>query len=194
MLQKKDPSILNNLALLVALATTAPPIAASLTGTPVLGQAVSPAPTFSLPTTVPKGATIRIDGSSSMAAVNQALKQRFETQFPGTAVTTNARRNNPPPLKALIDGQVDIVGIGRSLTAEEKAQGLVAVPVGREKIAIVVSPENPFSKSLTIQQFAKIFGEKSPTGQRWGCSGGNSSHRSHRDQRYSSSLSQLPGL
>ncbi|NJR51782.1 MAG: phosphate ABC transporter substrate-binding protein [Leptolyngbyaceae cyanobacterium CSU_1_3] len=156
MLQKKDPSILNNLALLVALATTAPPIAASLTGTPVLGQAVSPAPTFSLPTTVPKGATIRIDGSSSMAAVNQALKQRFETQFPGTAVTTNAA-GIPAALKALIDGQVDIVGIGRSLTAEEKAQGLVAVPVGREKIAIVVSPENPFSKSLTIQQFAKIF-------------------------------------
>ncbi|KAM3092151.1 DUF4912 domain-containing protein [Phormidesmis sp. 146-12] len=153
MLQKKDSSILK-WALLAALVTTAPPIAATIA--PVVAQTASPSPTFSLPTTVPKGTTVRIDGSSSMAAVNQALKQRFETQFSGTAVNVGYA-GTPAALKALTDGKVDLVGIGRSLTAEEKAQGLVSVPVGREKIAIVVSTENPFNKSLTIHQYAKIF-------------------------------------
>ncbi|MGV0027407.1 DUF4912 domain-containing protein [Phormidesmis priestleyi] len=153
MLQKKDPSILN-WALMVALATIAPPIAVTIA--PVLAQTASPSPTFSLPTTVPKGSTVRIDGSSSMAAVNQTLKQRFETQFPGTAVNTGYG-GTPTALKALADGKVDLVAIGRPLTADEKAQGLVAVPVGREKIAIVVSSDNSFNKSLTIQQYAKIF-------------------------------------
>jgi ABC-type phosphate transport system substrate-binding protein len=153
MLQKKDPSLLN-WALMAALVTAASPIAATIA--PVVAQTASPSPTFSLPTTVPKGTTVRIDGSSSMAAVNQTLRQRFETQFPGTAINVGYA-GTPAALKALADGKVDLVGIGRSLTAEEKAQGLVAVPVGREKIAIVVSQNNPFNKSLTIQQYAKIF-------------------------------------
>jgi ABC-type phosphate transport system substrate-binding protein len=153
MLQKKDPSILN-WSLIVALATTAPPIAVTIA--PVLAQTASPSPTFSLPTTVSKGTTVQIDGSSSMAAVNQTLKQRFETRFPGTAINVGYG-GTPTALKALVDGKVDLVAIGRSLTADEKAQGLVAVPVGREKIAIVVGSDNPFKKSLTIRQYAKIF-------------------------------------
>ncbi|MEL6856545.1 MAG: substrate-binding domain-containing protein, partial [Cyanobacteria bacterium J06607_13] len=45
----------------------------------------------------------------------------------------------------------------RIIAAEEKAQGLIEVPVRREKIAIIVGSDNPFAQSITGSQFAQIF-------------------------------------
>ncbi|MBW4542595.1 MAG: extracellular solute-binding protein [Myxacorys chilensis ATA2-1-KO14] len=111
---------------------------------------------FKLPGSVPKGTNVRIDGSSSMVAVNRVLEQRFEKQYPGTKVTA-ASAGAPQGLQALVNGKVDLAAIGRPLTAAEKAKGLAAVQIGRDKIAIVVSPNNPFTKSLNSSQFAKMF-------------------------------------
>lgn len=52
---------------------------------------------------------------------------------------------------------VSLTGLGRSLTPSEIANGFEQVPVTREKIAIIVAADNPFQKSLTIQQVAQIF-------------------------------------
>lgn len=114
------------------------------------------APTFKLPASVAEGTNIRIDGSTSMAAVNQVLKQRFEQQFKGTQVKV-ATNGVPAGIQAVLDGQADLAAIGRPLNEQEKAQGLTAVPVGRDKIAILVGANNPFAKSITIEQFAKMF-------------------------------------
>ena len=168
MLEKKDNSII--MALLAAIVAASQPFAIS--APIVLAQAAASSPTaFPLPTAVPTGTTVRIDGSSSMAFVNQALKQRFETQFPGTSITVGYG-GTPTALQAVLDGKADIAAIGRVLTPQEKAQGLVAVPLSREKIAIVVGSNNPFNGSITDQQFAKIFrGEITDWSQIGGSSG-----------------------
>jgi phosphate transport system substrate-binding protein len=111
--------------------------------------------TFTLPTRVDEGTTLKIDGSSSVATINSALEQQFENKFKGTQVDV-AATGSDAALAALLEDKVDLVGLGRSLTAEEKAEGLVEVPLSRHKIAIIVSPENSFSQDLTIDQFAKI--------------------------------------
>ncbi|MEH2362262.1 DUF4912 domain-containing protein [Nostoc sp.] len=152
--EKKDTSIVR-LVLWVALATT--PIAATLVGsTPMLAQSKPEAPSFSLPQTVQNGTTVRIDGSSSLAAINQSLKESFEKQFSGTKVEI-AANGTGTALKDLLDGKIDIAAIGRGLTPAEKAQGLEQVRLRREKIAIVVGADNPFKGSLTSRQFARIF-------------------------------------
>ncbi|MHC5938324.1 DUF4912 domain-containing protein [Nostoc sp.] len=152
--EKKDTSIVR-LVLWVALATT--PIAATLVGsTPMLAQSKPEAPSFSLPQTVQNGTTVRIDGSSSLAAINQSLKESFEKQFFGTKVEI-AANGTGTALKDLLDGKIDIAAIGRGLTPAEKAQGLEQVRLRREKIAIVVGADNPFKQSLTSRQFARIF-------------------------------------
>ncbi len=145
-------SSIGSLALLLSLGATSQPIAASLSINPVWAQSVN----FSLPSSVPQGTTIQINGSTSMASINQSLKQRFEQQYPGTKVNI-ANGGTSDGIQALLDGKADLAAIGRPLTAQEKAQGLVAVPVARDKIAIVVGTKNPLSKSLDINQFAKIF-------------------------------------
>ncbi|MBD2038725.1 DUF4912 domain-containing protein [Leptolyngbya sp. FACHB-321] len=136
-------------------ATAARPLAGMLMINPILGQTASTI-AFPLPTNVPVGTSIRIGGSSGMGTINQALKQRFEQRFVGTKVELNTQGTGPA-IKDLMDNNADLAAIGRTLMPQEKAQGLVAVPVSRHKIAIIVGAENPFKGGLTFEQFAKIF-------------------------------------
>jgi phosphate transport system substrate-binding protein len=153
MLQKKDAPVVA-IALLLAL-TNAPKTSAASWNFLSVGTSTNLA-TFPLPTNVPDGTAVKIAGSSSMAAISQALKQGFEGKFPGSAIASETTDANTA-IKQLLDGQVDLAAISRPLTADEKAAGLVDVPVSRDKIAVVVSPQNPYAGELTHDQFAKIF-------------------------------------
>ena len=119
----------------------------------ILAQAATPPV---LPDALPKNSKLTIDGSGSLTAVNQVLKEKFSAKYANTPVTFSTN-GSAAGLKALVDGKVDLAAIGRRLTDAEKAQGLVEILIKREKIAMLVSEANPFTGSLTIQQFAKIF-------------------------------------
>jgi len=121
-----------------------------------LAQAPENAPVFQLPSSLPSGTSVKVDGSGSMTVANEALKQRVESQFPGTTVEL-AAGGTDAALQALNADRIDVAAIGRPLTDAEKAQGLQQVPLSREKIAIVVGSDNPFQGSLTAEQFARIF-------------------------------------
>ncbi|MBN4000984.1 DUF4912 domain-containing protein [Nostoc sp. LPT] len=152
--EKKDTSIIR-LILWVALATT--PMAASLVvSAPMLAQSTPEATSSPLPQTGQNESIVRIDGSSSLSAINQSLKESFEKQFAGKKVEV-AANGTETALKDLQDGKIDIVAMGRGLTPAEKGQGLEQIRLQREKIAIVVGADNPFKGSLTSKQFARIF-------------------------------------
>lgn len=127
-------------------------------------QATSPAisppatsnPSFSSPATVPSGTNVRIEGSTSMVQINQALKSAFEQQFPGTIVNTQAGGTDRG-IQGLLAGSTDIAAISRPLTPQETTQGLVAVPITQDAIAIVVGNTNPFRKGLAQSQIVGIF-------------------------------------
>jgi phosphate transport system substrate-binding protein len=91
-----------------------------------------------------------------MILMNEALKKRFQDKFPGSAVNL-AAIGTDEALKALLDGKVNLVAVGRRLTPAEKAKGLTEAPLSREKVAIIVGSNNSFKKSITFDQFAKIY-------------------------------------
>ncbi|MFB2896780.1 DUF4912 domain-containing protein [Aerosakkonemataceae cyanobacterium BLCC-F50] len=155
MLQKKDTSIAT-LALLLALAVVPKPAIASQKNQLILAQSPTSPNTITLPKSVKSGTRVRIDGSSSVAKFNQALKERFEKEYPGTKVNVGYR-GTTAALKSLLKGNIDIAAIGRPLTDHERSQGLVAVALPRTKIAVIVGPKNTFKGSLTDAQFARIF-------------------------------------
>ncbi|MGB3512113.1 MAG: DUF4912 domain-containing protein [Microcoleaceae cyanobacterium] len=99
---------------------------------------------------------MRLSGTSSMAIINQALKQRYEEKFPDAKIELVAG-DTSKVLEALQKGETDLVAVGRRLTSQEKDQGLVEVPINRGKIAIIVGSDNPFQENLSFEQFAKIF-------------------------------------
>lgn len=154
MLQRKSFSVLS-LALTLALAAAPKPLAGFLLADSAHAQNATPS-SFPLPSSVPNGTTIRVDGSETMAAINQALKQRFEAQYAGTTVDL-ATQGTDAALQAVLDRTIDLAAIGRPLTDAERSQGLVEVPISREKIAIITSANNPFQGELTFEQFAQMF-------------------------------------
>jgi phosphate transport system substrate-binding protein len=127
-------------------------------GNSIRTNAQTAADNFPLPTTVPSGTKVQIDGSSSLQAVNQGLRERFQKQFPGTDVTVPTQyQGSDSGVKAIAQDKADLAGIGRLLTKEEKAQGLAAKTIGRSKIAIIVKDSNPYTGNLTLKDFAKIY-------------------------------------
>lgn len=119
-------------------------------------ESPSPRSPFEAPTTVPAGTTIRINGSTSMVKINQGLKNRFEQQFSGTTVQTQAQGTGNG-INAVLGRIAEIAAVSRPLTSEEKGQGLVAVPVAQDAIALVVGVQNPFRRGLKQQQVVDIF-------------------------------------
>jgi phosphate transport system substrate-binding protein len=111
---------------------------------------------FSLPTTVASGTTVKIDGSTSMVTINQNLKNGFEKQFAGTKVEAFGNGTDKG-IQDLLAGKVDIAAASRPLTAQEQSQGLKAVTVTQDAIALIVSKANPFNRGLTSSQIADIF-------------------------------------
>jgi phosphate transport system substrate-binding protein len=127
-------------------------------GTTIRASAQTAANNFPLPTSLASGTKVQIDGSSSLQAVNQGLKDRFQKQFPGTDVTVPTQyQGSDSGVKAIAEDKADLAGIGRLLTKEEKAQGLAAKTIGRSKIAIIVKSNNPYNGNLTLKDFAKIY-------------------------------------
>ena len=108
------------------------------------------------PTQVAQGTQIKIDGSTSMVGINQALKNNFEQKFPGTSIQIDAKGTDKGIL-GILTGAIDVAGISRPLTAQEQAQGLAAITIAKDAIAIVVGQENPFRKGLTQEQIKDIF-------------------------------------
>ena len=115
------------------------------------GASPVPPSTFPLPDSVPPGTAVRIDGSTSMVKINQNLKNGFQGKFSGTRVDTIAN-GSEKGIQDLAAGTADIAAISRPLTAQEQGQGLVAVPVALDTIALVVGINNPFKGGLTSAQ------------------------------------------
>ena len=147
------------LRLILAVAATPVFLSASLMGVEsqkAAAQTTPASPTFKLPDSLPSGTTLKVGGSSSMDVADESFKKRYQEKFPGTTVELK-EDGTDKALKGVVDGTVDVAAVGRPLTQAEKAQGLIEAPIGRGKVAIIVGPNNPFKKSITFDQFAKIF-------------------------------------
>ena len=88
--------------------------------------------------------------------MNSALKKRFESKFSGATVNLDSM-SVQKAIEDVVSDKAEVAAIGRPLTDDEKAKGLSEVFIGRDKIAVVVTPDNAFTQDLTIPKFAKIF-------------------------------------
>ena len=122
----------------------------------VVAQADGAVPEFQAPASLTDGETLLIDGSSSMRTMNEALIEQFTSRYDSASVDS-AASGTDTALSRLLDNEIDLAAIGRPLTEEEGAQGLVAVPIAREKIAIFVGPDNSFDGDITFERFSEIF-------------------------------------
>ncbi|WP_019506905.1 substrate-binding domain-containing protein [Pleurocapsa sp. PCC 7319] len=148
----KQPNSVITLTILLALVGVSRPAKAFL-----IAQSDSNLTTFTVPEQLPENAKVQIAASNSTSSINQSLTKSFIEKFPQAQINIETQEA-AAALKSLSSGTADLVAIGRSLTAAEKAQGFVEVPISREKIAIVVSKDSDYDgASLSISQLAQIF-------------------------------------
>lgn len=111
---------------------------------------------FPLQGSLPAGTKVSIDGSTSMVLINEALKAGFLKTYPDGSVET-AATGSDNGIQALLVGSINLAAISRPLTAEEKGRGLGAVPIAKDRIAIVVGVANPFRRGLSRSQLVQVF-------------------------------------
>ncbi|MGD1859454.1 MAG: substrate-binding domain-containing protein [Leptolyngbyaceae cyanobacterium] len=120
-------------------------------------SAPPPAPSFEAPSEpLPPDTSLTIEGSPSMAAITQSLVQAFQQDYP-TANVTVVEQPAETALQNVQAGTAKLAAVGRNLSDEQRAQGLTAVAVSREKIAIIVGTNNPFTGQLEAEDFVNIF-------------------------------------
>ncbi|MEM6869400.1 MAG: substrate-binding domain-containing protein, partial [Cyanobacteria bacterium P01_C01_bin.121] len=111
---------------------------------------------FTLPASLEDASSLLIDGSSSMRNMTTALTAQFQEQYENAEVEFEASGSDVA-IERLLNEEIDLAAIGRPLTQAEKDAGLSEVAIAREKIAIIVGPDNPFEGDITFEQFGQIF-------------------------------------
>lgn len=117
----------------------------------------------SVPAVFSQGATtIRIDGSSTVFPITEAVAEDFQTQNRGTQVTVGISGTGGG-FEKFCNGEIDISNASRPIKQSEmdncKAAGIeyIELPVAYDALTIVVNPRNTWASSLTVDELKKMW-------------------------------------
>lgn len=115
-------------------------------------------------------ATIRIDGSSAIAPLTQALARDFERQNPGVEIEV-AQSGTARGFEHLCTGEADVAGASRAIRPAEanvcEAEGIDVhrAAVANQAIVVLLNPRNP-QTCMRVEQLEQIWRPKQPI-SRW---------------------------
>lgn len=108
-----------------------------------------------------KGA-VKIDGSSTVYPIAEAVAEEFSNKAPGVKVTVGMSGTGGG-FKRFGAGETDVANASRPIKQSEadacKAKGIefVEIPVAFDGLTIVTNTGNDWAKQLTVEQVRKIF-------------------------------------
>ncbi len=105
---------------------------------------------------------IRIDGSSTVFPVTEAVAEEFQNNNRGVQVTVGVSGTGGG-FKKFVRGETDISNASRPISEKEmveaKANGIeyIELPVAFDAITVVVNPKNTWAKQLTIDELKTMW-------------------------------------
>lgn len=105
---------------------------------------------------------IRIDGSSTVYPLTEAIAEEFRNEVPNIRVTVG-ESGTGGGFKKFLRGEIDINNASRLITKEEaelcRQNGIefIELPVSYDGLAVVVNKENNFVNYLTVNELKKIW-------------------------------------
>lgn len=114
---------------------------------------------------------VRIDGSSTVFPISQAVAEEFMAIYSDVNVTVGLSGSSNG-FKAIINGEADIANASRLIkdeevaALEEKGEEAVQMPVAYDGITVVIHPENDWAVEMSVEQLKKIW-EKGSTVTKW---------------------------
>jgi len=109
--------------------------------------------------------TIRIDGSSTVAPLTEAIAEEFQNENPGVRVTVGTAGTGGG-FEKFCAGEIDISDASRPIEPEEEEAcgkagiGYEDVHVATDALTVMINNENPVS-CLTVDQLAAVWGPDS---------------------------------
>ncbi|MFO1407173.1 MAG: PstS family phosphate ABC transporter substrate-binding protein [Steroidobacteraceae bacterium] len=108
-------------------------------------------------------ASIKIDGSSTVFPISEALAEEFQISKRGKVRVTVGIAGTGGGFKKFCRGETDISNASRPISAEEmaacKAAGVqyIELPIAFDALTVVVNKGNTWAKSMTIADLKKIW-------------------------------------
>jgi len=106
--------------------------------------------------------SVRVDGSSTVFPITEAVAEEFQKAHPGVRVTVGISGTGGGFKKFCI-GETDINDASRLIKSKELAKAaengieFIELPVAFDGISVVVNPRNDFVDFLTIEELSKIW-------------------------------------
>jgi len=107
--------------------------------------------------------TIRIDGSSTVYPITEAVAEDFQIAKKGKTRVTVGISGTGGGFKKFCRGEIDISDASRPITQEEidkcKKAGVeyIEMPVAFDALTVVINPKNSWSKTITIAELKKMW-------------------------------------
>lgn len=115
------------------------------------------------PATTAEAPVVRIDGSSTVFPIAEAVAEEFQLSQRSRVRVTVGLSGTGGGFKKLCRGDVDISNASRPILNEEmescRAAGIryIELPIAFDAITVVVNPQNDWVKSLTVADLKKMW-------------------------------------
>ncbi|MCC7475845.1 MAG: PstS family phosphate ABC transporter substrate-binding protein [Pirellulales bacterium] len=115
--------------------------------------------------------SIKIDGSSTVILITEAVTEQFAQEHPGVRVT-GGRSGTGGGFKKFAAGEIDICDASRPIAesekkaCQEKGIEFIELEIAYDGIAVVVNPSNEWCESMTVAQL-KLLWEPASKVKKW---------------------------
>ena len=106
---------------------------------------------------------IKIDGSSTVFPVTEAVAEEFQKEKRGSVNVTVGISGTGGGFKKFVRGEIDVADASRPILTEEMAQAkangieFLELPVAFDALTVVVNPQNNWVESITVAELKKIW-------------------------------------
>jgi phosphate transport system substrate-binding protein len=110
-----------------------------------------------------ESAVIKIDGSSTVFPITEAVAEEFQKEKQGKVHVTVGISGTGGGFKKFVRGEIDIADASRPILAEEMAQAkangieYIELPVAFDALTVVVNTQNTWVDYMTIAELKKIW-------------------------------------
>ena len=110
-----------------------------------------------------QAASIKIDGSSTVFPISEALAEEFQISKRGKVHVTVGIAGSGGGFKKFCRGETDVANASRPILAEEmeacRKAGItyMELPIAFDALTVVINPANTWVKSMTVAELKKIW-------------------------------------
>lgn len=110
-----------------------------------------------------EAAVIKVDGSSTVFPITEAVAEEFQKEKGGRVNVTVGISGTGGGFKKFVRGEIDVCDASRPIMAEEMAQAktngieYIELPIAFDAIAVVVNPQNNWVTSMTVDELKKVW-------------------------------------